>query len=107
MRLARLALALVSSAALALACASVRVSTDYDEQYDFARLATFAGIDPPLREQARADDSAPNNPFTRNTLLDKRVRDEVEAWLTAHGYRAARADEPPDFLVRWDLVYRD
>ena len=105
MRLARLAL--VSAAALALACASVHVSTDYDEGYDFARLSTFAWIDPPLREQARADQAPDADPFTHNTLLDKRVRDEVEAWLTAHGYRAAREGESADFLLRYDLVSRD
>jgi len=105
MRLARLAL--VSAAALALACASVRVSTDYDEGYDFARLSTYAWIDPPLREQARADQVPDADPFTHNTLLDKRVRDEVDAWLTTHGYRAAREGESPDFLLRYDLVSRD
>jgi hypothetical protein len=106
MRIARLAL--FSAALFSLACAAVRVSTDYDDEYDFARLSTFAWLDPPLREQARADDNAPSgDPFTRNTLLDKRVRDEVEAWLTSHGYRAARAGESPDFLVRYDLVSRD
>jgi hypothetical protein len=104
MRLARLAL--VALAALPLACAGVRVSTDYDDEYDFTKLSTFAWLDPPLREQARAE--APEiDPFTHNTLLDKRVRDEVGAWLTAHGYRAAREGESPDFLLRYDLVSRD
>ena len=104
MQLARLALGL--AAVLWLACASVRVSTDYDEEYDFARLSTFAWIDPPLREQSRAE--APSgDPFAHNTLLDKRVRDEVETWLTSHGYRSAREGESPDFLLRWDLLARE
>ena len=104
MRFARLALVL--AAVLWLGCASVRVSTDYDEDYDFSRLSTFAWIDPPLREESRTD--APSgDPFTHNTLVDKRVRDEVEGWLTSHGYRAARAGEAPDFLLRWDLLSRE
>ena len=100
-------IALVSAAALlSLACASVRVSTDYDQEYDFARLSTYAWLDPPLREEARAE--APSgDPFAYNTLLDKRVRDEVESWLTSHGYRAAPAGETPDFLVRYDFVTRE
>jgi len=105
MRVVRLAL--VSAALLAVAgCASVRVSTDFDEEYDFTQLATFAWLDPPLREQSRVE--APiGDPFAHNTLLDKRVRDEVGAWLTSHGYRPAREGESPDFLVRYDFVSRD
>ena len=106
MQIARFALA--SLAALSLACAAVRVSTDYDDEYDFTRLSTFAWIDPPLREQARPEDVPPSgDPFAYNTLLDKRVRDEVEAWLTSHGYRPAGAGESPDFLVRYDFLSRD
>jgi hypothetical protein len=105
MRLAQLAL--VAAAATALACAEVRVKTDYDDGVDFAPLRTFAWIDPPLREESREDGASGADPFTHNTLIDKRVRDEVEAWLTAHGYRAAAADEPPDFLLRYELVSRD
>lgn len=99
-------LALGLAALLSLACASVRVSTDYDEEYDFARLSTFAWIDPPLREESRSQ--APSgDPFAHNTLLDKRVRDEVETWLTSHGYREAGESESPDFLLRWDLLSRE
>jgi hypothetical protein len=104
MRLARPVL--VVALALLLACASVRVSTDYDDAVDFAAMKTFAWLDPPLREEAR--DEPPNaDPFTHNTLLDKRVRDEVESWLGAHGYRAAAAGESPDFLLRYEVTTRD
>ena len=102
MRLAGCALA--SIALLSLACANVRVRTDYDQAVDFEPLQTFAWLDPPLRETSRDEGGQGGDPFTQNTLLDKRVRDEVEAWLTGHGYRAAREGEEPDFLVRYELV---
>ena len=103
MRLALLALA--GAAALSLACATVRVSTDYDDSVDFTSLETYAWLDPPMREASREEGGQSGDPFTQNTLVDKRVRDEVDGWLAAHGYRQARsADEPIDFLVRWDLV---
>ena len=105
MRLARLAL--VSAAAFWLACAQVRVRTDYDDAVDFTRLQTFAWLDPPLREEAREEGAQGADPFTHNTLIDKRVRDEVEAWLREHGYRAAARGESPDFQLRYELVSRD
>jgi len=95
---------LVLWAGLSLACETVRVSTDYDAAVDFARLRTFAWIDPPLKEEARDESAAGADPFTHNTLLDKRVRDEVDAYLTSHGYRAAGAGESPDFLLRYEVV---
>jgi hypothetical protein len=96
--------ALVAVAVLAVACASVRVRTDYDRAVDFTQLQTFAWLDPPLRETSRDEGGQGGDPFTQNTLLDKRVRDEVDAWLTGHGYRAAAEGEEPDFLVRYELV---
>jgi hypothetical protein len=91
MRLARFAIAWV--AALSLACAGVRVQTDYDQEVDFSALKTFAWLDPPLREDERAEDG--QDPFTHNTLIDERVRKDVEAWFVARGYRpAARTSTP-------------
>ena len=107
MRLAGLAVALASIVVVSLACASVRVRTDYDDAIDFAPLKTWAWLDPPLREESRDEGGRGGDPFTENTLIDKRVRDEVEAWLGSHGYRAAAEREEPDFLVRYELVARE
>jgi hypothetical protein len=100
-------LALVIAAALWVACASVRVTTDYDDGFDFAQRSTFAWLEPPLREEAHAERGDASDPFTHNTLLDGRVRQRVEAWLTAHGYHMARAGESPDLLLRYEVVSRD
>jgi Domain of unknown function (DUF4136) len=105
MRLAGLALALASIAVLS--CANMRVRTDYDTAIDFAPLQTYAWLDPPLREASREEGGQGGDPFTQNTLVDKRVRDEVNAWLSSHGYRAAGEGEEPDFLVRYELVSRE
>ena len=101
MRLAGFAIA--CAALLSLACASVRVETDHDSSVDFTKMKTFEWIDPPLREDA----SGQGDPFTHNTLIDKRVREDVESWLVAHGYRAATEDESPDFLLRYQLEFRE
>ena len=100
-------IALVSVAAIALACASVRVRTDYDDAIDFTALSTYAWLDPPMREESRDEGGQSGDPFTQNTLVDKRVREEVDAWLTAHGYQPAARGEEPDFLVRYELVSRE
>jgi hypothetical protein len=99
--------AFASVAVLSLACESVRVRTDYDAAIDFAPLQTYAWLDPPLREASRDEGGQSGDPFTQNTLIDKRVRDEVEAWLAGHGYRPAAEGEEPDFLVRYELVSRE
>ena len=95
------------AAALSLACASVRVMTDYDDGVDFAERSAFAWLEPPLREEARAERGDGADPFTHNTLLDGRVRQDVEAWLAAHGYRIASGDESPDLLLRYEVVSRE
>ena len=97
-------IALVSLALLSLACATVRVRTDYDQAVDFTPLRTYAWLDPPLREESRDAGGQSGDPFTQNTLIDKRVRGEVETWFGAHGYRAAAEGEEPDFLVRYEVV---
>jgi hypothetical protein len=105
MRVSLLAVAWV--AVLSFACAGVRVQTDYDREVDFASLKTFAWIDPPLREESRDEGGESGDPFTHNTLIDKRVRDGVHAWLVAHGYRPAGRDEDPDFLLRYEVQMSD
>jgi hypothetical protein len=96
----------VAAVALLLACSGVRVKTDYDPASDFSKLRTFAWIDPELREEPRPDNAMPSDPFTRNTLLDRRVRDGVESQLASRGYRAAAEGESPDFLIRYEVVSR-
>jgi hypothetical protein len=88
---------------LLLAGCRVPVKTDYDPSVDLGGLASFAWLDPPLRE--KPGEGEPADPFVHNTLLDKRVRDAVERELVARGYRPA-GDEPPDFLVRYHVVAR-
>jgi hypothetical protein len=102
----RFRLALIA-AALSLSCASSGVQTDYDRAADFTRLKTYAWLDPPLREDARDEGGQGGNPFTHNTLIDKRVRNEVDARLLAQGYRLASRDEAPDFVVRYELEMRE
>src|SRR5262245_14563197 len=98
---------LVALTALAVGCETVRVRTDYDHTIDFANLRTYAWLDPPLREAPREEGGRGGDPFTENTLIDRRVRDEVDAWLTNRGFRRAAEGEQPDFFVRYELVSRD
>jgi hypothetical protein len=99
-------LGIASAVALLVACSGIRVNTDYDPAVDFSALRTFAWIDPELREEPRPENAMPTDPFTRNTLIDKRVREEVEANLKSRGYQPAAEGETPDFLLRYELVSR-
>jgi hypothetical protein len=99
-------LGITVAAVLLAACSGVRVDTDYDPAVDFAPLRSFAWLEEPLREEPRPENAVPSDPFTRNTLIDKRVRDDIAAQLVSRGYRAAAEGEAPDFLVRYEVVSR-
>jgi hypothetical protein len=77
-----------------VACASVRVQTDYDDEVDFAGLHTFAWIGAPSGPQQGAPPPDP--------LLDRRIRDAVTEQLALRGYR--RVESNPDFQVAYHLV---
>ena len=75
-------------------CASMSVTTDYDQDADFSDYETFDWIKQkpkvPLRRQIDA------------TLLDKRIRNAVETELEARGYRRAVGTKP-DLLVAYHI----
>jgi hypothetical protein len=102
----RIGLLLPLAFALAFSGCAVPVHTDFDSDADFAQMQTFAWLDPPLREAPREEGGGGVDPFTSNTLLDKRVRQAVEAALTERGYRAA-GEEPADFQLRYEVVSRE
>jgi hypothetical protein len=105
MRLA--SVGLLGLTVLSVACSGVRVRTDYEPEADFTALRTFAWIDPPVREEPRSEPALATDPFTHNSLIDKRVRDEVEALLSSRDYQKAADGETPDFLLRYELVNRE
>jgi hypothetical protein len=76
------------------ACASVRVSVDYDPNEDFSTYRTFTWFP---RPRPATGDYRVDNP-----LLDQRVRAAVEQTLTARGYRKLE-DRAPDFYVNYHL----
>ncbi|VGO15207.1 hypothetical protein PDESU_03789 [Pontiella desulfatans] len=78
-------------------CSSVSVVRDYDASFDFSSLQTFAW--------QHADQPRTGNPRTDNDLIDERVRDAVNAELTAKGFRLVdRA--AADFLLAYFIEYR-
>lgn len=76
------------------ACASVRVSVDYDPNEDFSTYHTFTWFP---RPRPATGDYRVDNP-----LIDQRVRAAVEQTLTARGYRQVE-DRAPDFYVNYHL----
>lgn len=77
----------------ALACSTLRVSTDYDPQADFARYHTYAWL---------PEEPGPTgSPRLDSPLLHERIRKAVDRALEAKGFQRT---ENPDFLVRFDLT---
>ena len=93
-----LAGALALGLSVALGCASVRVSTDFDDKVDFTVLNRFAWVEPPELEG--------QHPFLDNALLRKRVREAVTGALRARGYEPSPSDAA-DFLVTFHVTIQE
>jgi hypothetical protein len=82
-------------AILASGCATVTVSHDYDLEADFSRFGTFAWA-PVTEPEAKAD--VPGAP---GSLLDKRIRQNVNQQMRANGLR--EDTQNPDLLVAYSI----
>lgn len=67
----------------------VDVKTDYDRDYDFAKLKTFAFKSKPRSE---------SDPLRTNGLLDNRIKDALRTQLEARGYQYVENGNA-DFLI--------
>ena len=86
---------LVSVAVLALStwfgCATVDVQRDYDPEYSFSELKTYAWIEQTSGFQGPSG--------VGNQLIDQRIHAAVDRALGAKGYQKSTTD--PDFLVAY------
>ena len=103
----RRSLALGACLLLVCGCAHPRIESDYDTDFDFSRLRTFTWLEPPVTSEPRespADDLI--DPFAKNSILDKRVRQAVERELLARGYRPA-PDGRSEFELQYHVIIKD
>jgi len=105
--MSRRGLALFACVFVCLAgCSTLRVRTDYDKEFDFSQLSTFAWLEPPVRsepETSPMDDLV--DPFAKNSILDKRVRQAVERELLARGYQQG-GDGRSEFQLRYFVILK-
>jgi hypothetical protein len=85
---------LVAAALVATGCSSISVRQDYDTQADFVAYKTYAWIQQPTTAVGNARAAQ-----QMNTLLDKRIKDAVNAQLAAKGMTLVT--ENPDALVMY------
>lgn len=105
--LTRQSLACVGCLLLVAGCSTLRVKSDYDREFDFSRLHTFAWLDPPVRSEPESGPmSELIDPFARNSILDKRVRQAVERELLARGYRKG-GDGRAEFRLQYFVIIKD
>ena len=78
---------------LGVACSTVSVSYDYDQDADFTKYQTYAWMPEPQASPADARAA-----LQRNQLLDKRIQSAVNAQLPGKGLRLD-ADAPDLLLV--------
>jgi len=67
------------------------VKTDYDKDFDFQKLKTFA-----FKTQHRAN----TDPLKADSILDTRIREALRSKLEAEGFQYA-PDGNADFLIRY------
>ncbi len=77
-------------------CASIKVNTDWNPEYDFARLQTWRWADDSQRETG-------NTAIDTDDLLARRVRTAVTQVLTGKGYTETTTSQG-DFEVAWFLT---
>jgi hypothetical protein len=103
----RRALALSASLLLVWSCSHLRVDTDYDTEVDFSKFHSFTWLEPPVTsEPSESPVEDLIDPFEKNSLLDKRVRQAVEQELLARGYRRA-ADGRSEFQLQYHVILKD
>ncbi len=78
---------------LGVACSTVSVSYDYDQDVDFTKYQTYAWM-----PESRATPADARAALQRNQLLDKRIKSAVNAQLPGKGLRLD-ADAPDLLLV--------
>ena len=106
MRQVPLAVVLLGSSLWLVACAGLHVRTDHDPEVRFEDYRSYAWLDPPLRERPREADELAPDPFTHNTLIDQRLRAEVEQVLGERGFEKVES-QSADFLLRYHLLSRE
>ena len=88
-------------------CSTLRVKTDYDPSVDFTRFNTYEWLKPPLKDGASEKPvDELTDPFARNSLLDKRVRNAVERELAARGFQKT-SDGSGSFRVAYHVILKD
>jgi hypothetical protein len=92
--------ALLGAMALLAVAATARAETksDYDKEYDFAKLKTFD-----FKQQARPPVRDTHGP---NSLWNRRIGDELARDLSADGFQRTTAGDP-DFLVAYSMGARE
>lgn len=81
------------------ACAGTRVATDHDPGADFARLQTFAWLEP---ERTQVED-----PVLDSGLLTRKVEHAVAQTLLDRGYARTDSAADADFLVTYHTASRE
>jgi hypothetical protein len=95
---------LVALSGLSGCAASVR--SDFDRETAFAYYNTFDWIAPPVRASEEEVQSDPDGPFSRNSLLDKRIRTAVNRNLEARGFRYLEGGES-NFRLNYHVTFSD
>jgi len=94
-RLPGIAWSLILLATLTLgACSGISVSSDWDPNADFSRIASWDWVPGPQ--------GSTGNPRLDSDLLDQRIRSAVDAELSLRGVRRAREGNP-DVLIAYHL----
>lgn len=78
-------------------CSGMRITTDFDQTYNFSNLRTYAWME--------GKRSRPTDPSVDTSLLETRVKNAVDAELAMKGYEAVPADQA-DFHVGYHAAVR-
>ena len=99
------AISVAIATALTQAGCAVAVRTDFDRDADFSSYETFDWLEPRQRATSAAQSDS-QDPFSSNSLLDKRLRAAVERVLDVRGFRKT-VGEDSDFRLNYHVIFND
>ena len=77
------------------ACTGVPVAVDYDTDYDFSNLETYAWLEPKAKLII--------DPFVDNDLMNQRLRQALESHMSKRGFTLVADTSGADILVSYHL----
>lgn len=92
-------LAVILAIALLAGCSGAPVATDYDPEFDFSTVRSYAWLEPARQREASSE--------SVNDLMSGRIRSALADQMRAQGIREAASGDEADILLTFHMRVED